>query len=544
MTPEQILGDVLRRSTPSTSARGRGRVRARAGAPARRDRALRHHRQDGQGHRRRRTSGSPSSTSASMDEPRLKRIAVPEDFLVGRTLAHNVVDTETGEILANGERRDHRRAAREAARRRRRPHPDDLHQRPRPGRRTSRRRCASTTPPTRCAAQVAIYRMMRPGEPPTEDAVETLFNGLFFAEERYDLSTVGRMKFNRRVGPLTNARQGPALRSAERGHRRRHQDPASTCATAAARSTTSITSATAACGRVGELAENQFRAGPRPRRAGRGRPGHHVRLCQPRDPGTAARPDLLRPQDPRDADLRPQGRRRRGRQARPRRQEPGDRALRERQAGRRHPDRRSRPSIVDETPDLRRRAQDRRALCPRGAAARAGSRKDTVWHVNPTGKFVVGGPDGDAGLTGRKIIVDTYGGAAPHGGGAFSGKDPTKVDRSAAYAARYLAKNVVAAGLADRATIQLSYAIGVAKPLSIYVDLHGTGKVDEAKLESVLGEVFDLSPARHPHPSRSQQADLRQDLGLRPFRPQARPRRLASRWEKTDLVAALKAAVK
>ncbi|HSG55936.1 MAG TPA: methionine adenosyltransferase, partial [Paracoccaceae bacterium] len=102
---------------------------------------------------------------------------------------------------------------------------------------------------------------------------------------------------------------------------------------------------------------------------------------------------------------------------------------------------------------------------------------DTVWHVNPTGKFVIGGPDGDAGLTGRKIIVDTYGGAAPHGGGAFSGKDPTKVDRSAAYAARYLAKNVVAAGLADRCTIQLSYAIGVSEPLSIYADLHGTGSV-------------------------------------------------------------------
>src|SRR4029077_11141239 len=104
---------------------------------------------------------------------------------------------------------------------------------------------------------------------------------------------------------------------------------------------------------------------------------------------------------------------------------------------------------------------------------------DTAWHVNPTGKFVIGGPDGDCGLTGRKIIVDTYGGAAPHGGGAFSGKDPTKVDRSAAYAARYLAKNVVAADLADRATIQLSYAIGVSEPLSIYVDLHGTGRVDE-----------------------------------------------------------------
>ncbi|MBC7832411.1 MAG: methionine adenosyltransferase [Hyphomicrobium sp.] len=120
--------------------------------------------------------------------------------------------------------------------------------------------------------------------------------------------------------------------------------------------------------------------------------------------------------------------------------------------------------------------------------------KDTVWHVNPTGKFFIGGPDGDTGLTGRKIIVDTYGGAAPHGGGAFSGKDSTKVDRSAAYAARYLAKNVVAAGLADRCTIQLAYAIGVAKPLSIYVDTHGTGKVDEATLERALSEVMDLSP--------------------------------------------------
>ncbi|GEO99053.1 methionine adenosyltransferase [Methylobacterium haplocladii] len=118
----------------------------------------------------------------------------------------------------------------------------------------------------------------------------------------------------------------------------------------------------------------------------------------------------------------------------------------------------------------------------------------TVWHINPTGKFVIGGPDGDAGLTGRKIIVDTYGGAAPHGGGAFSGKDPTKVDRSAAYAARYLAKNVVAAGLASRATIQLAYAIGVSKPLSIYVDLHGTGNVDEARLEGVLMDALDLSP--------------------------------------------------
>ena len=116
------------------------------------------------------------------------------------------------------------------------------------------------------------------------------------------------------------------------------------------------------------------------------------------------------------------------------------------------------------------------------------------FYVNPTGRFVIGGPDGDCGLTGRKIIVDTYGGAAPHGGGAFSGKDPTKVDRSAAYACRYLAKNVVAAGLADRCAIQVSYAIGVSKPLSLYVETHGTGRVPEEKLASVLRELVDLSP--------------------------------------------------
>ncbi|HUZ92275.1 MAG TPA: methionine adenosyltransferase, partial [Methylocella sp.] len=120
---------------------------------------------------------------------------------------------------------------------------------------------------------------------------------------------------------------------------------------------------------------------------------------------------------------------------------------------------------------------------------------ETVWHVNPTGKFVIGGPDGDCGLTGRKIIVDTYGGAAPHGGGAFSGKDPTKVDRSAAYVCRYLAKNVVAAGLAGRCTLQLSYAIGVSQPLSLYVELHGTGRdVDEVRLEKTLRELVNLTP--------------------------------------------------
>lgn len=167
---------------------------------------------------------------------------------------------------------------------------------------------------------------------------------------------------------------------------------------------------------------------------------------------------------------------------------------------------------------------------------------ETEWHVNPTGKFVIGGPDGDAGLTGRKIIVDTYGGAAPHGGGAFSGKDPTKVDRSAAYAARYLAKNVVAAGLAHRCTIQLSYAIGVAKPLSIYCDTHGSGQVDEAEIERVLGQVMDLTPrgirihlgmnnpiyartAAYGHFGRAPEADG------------------GFSWEKTDLADVIKAAL-
>lgn len=166
----------------------------------------------------------------------------------------------------------------------------------------------------------------------------------------------------------------------------------------------------------------------------------------------------------------------------------------------------------------------------------------TEWWVNPTGTFVIGGPDGDAGLTGRKIIVDTYGGAAPHGGGAFSGKDPTKVDRSAAYAARYLAKNVVAAGMADRCTIQLSYAIGVAKPLSIYADTHGTGQVEAAAIEAAIPQVMDLTPrgirthlelnkpiyertAAYGHFGRTPDADG------------------SFSWERTDLVDALKKAV-
>ena len=169
---------------------------------------------------------------------------------------------------------------------------------------------------------------------------------------------------------------------------------------------------------------------------------------------------------------------------------------------------------------------------------------NTVYHINPTGRFEIGGPDGDAGLTGRKIIVDTYGGAAPHGGGAFSGKDTTKVDRSAAYVARYLAKNVVASGVADRCTIQLSYAIGVAQPLSIYVDLHGTGKgVTEDQVEAAIRKVIDLSPS-----------GIRRHLNLnKPIYAKTSAYghfgRKAGRdgsfsWEKLDLVKPLKDALK
>jgi S-adenosylmethionine synthetase len=165
------------------------------------------------------------------------------------------------------------------------------------------------------------------------------------------------------------------------------------------------------------------------------------------------------------------------------------------------------------------------------------------FHVNPTGNFVIGGPDGDCGLTGRKIIVDTYGGASPHGGGAFSGKDPTKVDRSAAYACRYLAKNVVAAGLADRCTLQISYAIGVARPLSVYVDLQGTGKdVDEARLEKTLREVMNLSPRgirEHLHLNRPIYVPTSAygHFGREPDEAKG-----TFTWEKTDLVPALKSA--
>jgi S-adenosylmethionine synthetase len=167
---------------------------------------------------------------------------------------------------------------------------------------------------------------------------------------------------------------------------------------------------------------------------------------------------------------------------------------------------------------------------------------ETIWHINPTGNFVIGGPDGDCGLTGRKIIVDTYGGAAPHGGGAFSGKDPTKVDRSGAYACRYLAKNVVAAGLAQKCTIQIGYAIGVAQPLSFYVDLHGNGEVDAARLESMLPQMIGGATPRA----------IREHLGLnRPIYARTAAYGHFGRepdadggfsWERTDLADELRRA--
>jgi S-adenosylmethionine synthetase len=165
------------------------------------------------------------------------------------------------------------------------------------------------------------------------------------------------------------------------------------------------------------------------------------------------------------------------------------------------------------------------------------------FYVNPTGKFVIGGPDGDCGLTGRKIIVDTYGGACPHGGGAFSGKDPTKVDRSAAYMCRYLAKNVVAAGLAERCTIQVSYAIGVSRPLSVYFDLHDTGKdIDEVKLAKVVQELVNLSPRgirEHLHMNRPIYVPT---AAYGHFGREPDEEKGTFTWERTDLVPALKAA--
>ncbi|MGR3496953.1 methionine adenosyltransferase [Citreimonas sp.] len=167
---------------------------------------------------------------------------------------------------------------------------------------------------------------------------------------------------------------------------------------------------------------------------------------------------------------------------------------------------------------------------------------DTIWHVNPTGTFVIGGPDGDAGLTGRKIIVDTYGGAAPHGGGAFSGKDPTKVDRSAAYAARYLAKNIVASGAVDRCTVQLSYAIGVAEPLSIYVDTHGTGEVPPEAIERAIRKTMDLTPRGIRETLQLNKPIYERTAAYGHFGRQPEADGGFS-WEKTDLVEALKKAM-
>jgi S-adenosylmethionine synthetase len=163
--------------------------------------------------------------------------------------------------------------------------------------------------------------------------------------------------------------------------------------------------------------------------------------------------------------------------------------------------------------------------------------------VNPTGNFVIGGPDGDCGLTGRKIIVDTYGGYAPHGGGAFSGKDPTKVDRSAAYAARYLAKNVVAAGLAERCTIQIAYAIGVADPMSIYVDTHGTGNVEEAKLQKLLPELFPLRPTNIRRALKLSRPIYRRTAAYGHF-GRAPEKDGGFSWERTDLADSLKRALR
>ena len=169
--------------------------------------------------------------------------------------------------------------------------------------------------------------------------------------------------------------------------------------------------------------------------------------------------------------------------------------------------------------------------------------RDAEFYVNPTGKFVIGGPDGDCGLTGRKIIVDTYGGAAPHGGGAFSGKDPTKVDRSGAYACRYLAKNVVAAGLAERCTLQISYAIGVSHPLSLYVDLHGTGRdVDEHRLERTLRELVNLSPRGIREHLRLNRPIYAVTSAYGHFGRDPDPDLGTFSWERTDLVPELRSA--
>ena len=291
-------------------------------------------------------------------------------------------------------------------------------------------------------------------------------------------------------------------------------------------------------------AVRRHRPGRRRRRQqgrGRRRPGHHVRLRLPRDRRADAGADLLRARDP---------------APHPR---PAASPATSRSAGL-LPDAKSQVTLryVDGKPvgattvvvstqhdEGLEQAEIKRLLWPivESTLPKGWMCPEAEFHVNPTGKFVIGGPDGDCGLTGRKIIVDTYGGAAPHGGGAFSGKDPTKVDRSAAYACRYLAKNVVAAGLADRCTLQISYAIGVSRPLSVYVDLHGTGKdVDEARLEKTLRELMNLSPRgirEHLHLNRPIYVPTSAygHFGREPDEEKG-----TFTWEKTDLVPALKAA--
>ena len=286
------------------------------------------------------------------------------------------------------------------------------------------------------------------------------------------------------------------------------------------------------------------------RRGGRRRrPGHDVRLRlhgerSLREGLVHAGPDLFRPQGsespfrkaPLGATLRsPAGR-----------EEPGHRPLRERPADRLHQGRRvdaaQRGEPQRQEVHAEHGARADRRLGRIVAARKAGCRRSRDFLVNPTGNFVVGGPDGDCGLTGRKIIVDTYGGYAPHGGGAFSGKDPTKVDRSAAYAARYLAKNVVAAGLADRCTIQIAYAIGVADPMSLLVDTHGTGKVEERKLEKVLPQLFRLTPTNIRRTLKLNRPIYRRTASYGHF-GRAPEKDGGFSWERTDLAKEIKSAV-
>ena len=256
-------------------------------------------------------------------------------------------------------------------------------------------------------------------------------------------------------------------------------------------------------------------------RPGRGhrrrrRPGNDVRLRGPRDRGAdAPAADARAPARPAALRGAAQGR---ARLPAPGRQVPGHRRVRGQRARSASRPSSSRPSTPrrSSTPRSRKRSSRRSSA---GRFRPALLTPDTKFHINPTGRFVIGGPQGDTGLTGRKIIVDTYGGSAPHGGGAFSGKDPTKVDRSAAYMARYVAKNIVAAGLAERALIQLAYAIGVADPVSVHVETFGTGKLPESRIVALIREHFTLTPEGHHRDAEPAPAHLQGDRGVRPLRP-------------------------